>query len=502
MTIFEKSRYYFTYTLPDQISFVANLINQFFSAYWGIFFLLSIIMFLIAMRYFRRSIAQKIEAQEIDESLKEISSQKDLKNVGEALLKSVTVIKAKYMVLYELRGDTYIQVESNIGNNKDVSASLRIGKREMGGGQKSGRYLIEQFISADTNYMLHSFSFTKLDRRKYAGYLDSLLSYYGAIANNFKAQGSENLSNMSKNTSVSLMKLQMDNTQFFKFFVALIMKITKAKGAKLLTKSGEIVYEYLNNGNYPVQKVFYIRNTPYKLEFYDDKELKNEQMIQVGSFLDMAGSFLVNIDGKSEMVKNYLDLLKFTNEGMEIGNAYYRDHSLMVQTISTEIGKSLFLAEDELDVISLGAYLHDIGMVGDVFSVLEKDSLDDAEMNLIKEHPLIGSIVVEPISHVYPITDIIKYHHERFDGKGYPFGLKDSEIPLNAQIVALGEFYTGLIGDRSYRKGKTHEEALIEIDKMRDKMFSSVVVDAFIDVEKALKSRILKIKSKWEKEND
>jgi len=501
LTILEKSRYYFNYTLPDQISFVVNLIDQFFSQFWWIFFVLFIVMFLVGMRYFRRSIAQKIEAEELSDSLKKISAQKDLKSVGNALLESVPVLKVTYMVLYELRGDTYIQVESNIGSNKDVSASLRIGKREMKTQTKSGRYIAEQFVSQDKNYLFVLYGYKPLNRKKYAGFLDTILSYYGAISNNFKAKGADTLLNMSKNTSTSLMKLQMDNTQFFKFFIALIMKITDAKGAKLLTKSGEIVYEYLDKSNSPMQKVFYIRNTPYKLEFYDDKELDREKMIHIGSFLDMAGSFLVNIDGKSEMVQNYLELLKFTNEGMELGNSYYRDHSLMVQTISTEIAKSLFLGENEIDTIALGAYLHDIGMVGDVFTVLEKDSIDDAEMNLIKEHPLIGSIVVEPISHVYPITDIIKYHHERFDGKGYPFGLKDSEIPLNAQIVALGEFYTGIRGDRSYRKGKTHEEALVEIDKMRDKMFASIVVDAFFDVEKSLNNKIVKIKSKWDKDD-
>jgi putative nucleotidyltransferase with HDIG domain len=223
--------------------------------------------------------------------------------------------------------------------------------------------------------------------------------------------------------------------------------------------------------------------------------------VQIGSFLDMAGGFLVNIDGKSKMVKNYLDLLKFTNEGMEIGNEFYRDHSLMVQTISVEIAKSLFLSETEIDAISLGAYLHDIGMVGDVFSVLEKNDIEEADMDLIKEHPLIGSIIVEPIAHVYPIVDIIKYHHERFDGKGYPFGLKDAEIPLSAQAVALGEFYTGITGDRPYRKGKTHAEALIEVEKMKDKMFASIVVDDFLDVEKSLNNKIIKIKSKWGKDD-
>jgi HD-GYP domain-containing protein (c-di-GMP phosphodiesterase class II) len=195
-------------------------------------------------------------------------------------------------------------------------------------------------------------------------------------------------------------------------------------------------------------------------------------------------------------VKNYLSLLSFTNEALELENIYYKHHSLIVKTVSVEMAKSLFLAENEIDTISLGATLHDIGMIGDLLAVLDKDVFGETEKNLIKEHPLIGSILVEPISHIYPILDIVKYHHERYDGKGYPLGLKESQIPLNAQIVSLGEFYAGITGDRSYKVGKTHEEAVVEIVNLKEKMFSHVVVDAFIDVEKSLKVKIEKIKAK------
>ncbi|MDD2904682.1 MAG: HD domain-containing protein [Sulfurimonas sp.] len=499
MSIFEQSRDYLNNVLPEQISSIFELINQFLGQYWWIFVIVAFIMFLVAMRYFRKSIQQRVEAQAIDESLKKLSTKKDIKSVGEVLLKSAEIIKSHYIALYELRGETYVLIESNIAENKDASISLRVAKREIANITESGKYIIDVFIGNNNNYMILFYSKQKLDRQKFAGYLDVMLSYYGAISDIFKAKGADALLSMSKSTSVSLMKLQMDNKQFLNFFVALIMKISDAKGAKLLTKLDEPMYVYLNNFDYPLQKTFYIRNTPYKLEFYDNKELDREKMIQIGSFLDTAGSFLVNMDSKSEMVRNYLELLKFTNEGMELGNEYYRDHSLMVQTISVEIAKSLYLSESEIDAISMGAYLHDIGMIGDVFSVLEKDNIEESDMNLIKEHPLIGSVIVEPISHVYPITEIIKYHHERYDGKGYPFGLKDAEIPLNSQIVALGEFYTGIIGDRPYRKGKTHEEALVEVDKMRDKMFASVVVDAFLDVEKSLNNKINKIRFKWNK---
>ena len=156
----------------------------------------------------------------------------------------------------------------------------------------------------------------------------------------------------------------------------------------------------------------------------------------------------------------------------------------------------MFLTEEEIDTISLGASLHDIGMVGDLLAVLDKDEFGKKDMDLVKEHPLIGSIMVEPICHIYPISDIIKYHHERFDGKGYPFGLKESQIPLGAQVVSLGEFYAGITGDRSYKKGKSHEEAVEEIKRLRNKMFNTVIVDVFVEVEKSIKIKIAKIKTK------
>jgi HD-GYP domain-containing protein (c-di-GMP phosphodiesterase class II) len=181
---------------------------------------------------------------------------------------------------------------------------------------------------------------------------------------------------------------------------------------------------------------------------------------------------------------------------------YYKNHSLIVQAVSTEIAKSLFLSEEEIDNISLGAYLHDIGMIGELLTVLNTNHFGKREMDLIKEHPLVGSIMVEPIAHIYPISDIIKYHHERFDGKGYPFGLKESQIPIGAQIVSLGEFYAGITGDRSYKKGKTHEEAVEEIEKLRNKMFNSVIVDVFLESEKSIKAKIAKIKAKTKDNNN
>ncbi len=502
MGIFEQSRHYFNYVLPDIILSNLNQINNFLSQFWWIFLILTLVLVMINMSSFTKNLKLKLELREFNDFYRDLCSKVDIKEIEMFLLKSMTLLRARFAAIYELRGETYVLIETNTVGKKNIATPLRIGKKDLKRFDKSGNFLVRYFLSNSKNYMLLLFTTYEIKKDRYDGYFGIMLGYYERILNSVKSKGSEALLNVSKDTSVSLMKLQMDKYQFFKFFIALIMKLTKASGARLLTKQGDMVFEYKPQGSVTMQKVFYIRNTPYKLEFFDDKPLQNETVAQIGSFLDMSGAFMENIDKKSEMVQNYLALLNFTNEAIELENKYYKNHSLIVQAVSVELAKSLFLTEEEIDTISLGASLHDIGMVGDLLAVLDKDEFGQKDMDLVKEHPLIGSIMVEPICHIYPISDIIKYHHERFDGKGYPFGLKESQIPIGAQVVSLGEFYAGITGDRSYKKGKSHEEAVEEIKKLRNKMFNTVIIDVFVEVEKSIKIKIAKIKSKKKDTNE
>ena len=497
MSIFEQSRYYFNEVLPEIIFSNISQINNFLASYWSVFFLIGVIFFIIILNLFRKRLYLQSKSEDFNKFLQELSLKTQKRDVEDKLLECAQLVQAKYVAIYELRGETYILIESNTTEKTDVNAPLRVGRKTLQTFSKSGNYRVTSVMNSSQNNMLLFFSYQLIDIDNDYGFFDIILSYYEQIVNKFKIEGGETQSNLGKSTSISLMKLQMDQNEFFKFFIALVIKITKAQGAKLYTKEGKLVFEYeTKTAGSSLQKVFYIRNTPYKLEFYDSKPLTLQSVTQVGSFLDMAGSFLINMNQNSEMVQNYLSFLKFTNEAIELENKYYKNHSLIVQTISVELAKSLFLSEDEIDTISLGAYLHDIGMIGDLLAVINKEKFEEQDMNLIKEHPLIGGIVVEPICHLYPIENIVKYHHERFDGRGYPFGLKESQIPLDAQIVAVGEFYAGITSDRSYKQGKTHEQAVEEIKNLREKMFSAVMVDAFLDIEQSIKTKIDKIKMK------
>ena len=494
MSFFEHSRYFFNYILPNLIISNLEQINLFLSQYWWIFLITTLILFTIVMKMFSRSIYLKFELRVFDEFYKGLCVKNNVEEVEIYLLKSIRLLKAKFGAIYELRGETYILIGTNITLGNNLTAPIRIGKKDLQSFKQLGNFSVSNFKSGSGKYMLLLYSLHEIREERYSGFFGIMLGYYEKIQEKLQAKGSEALLNVSKDTSLSLIKLQMDKYQFFKFFIALIMKLTKAKGTKLLTKDDKVIFEYKPKTNITLQKVFYIRNTPYKLEFYDDKSLNIKTIAQIGAFLDMGGAFLENIDKKSEMVQNYIELLHFTNKAIEMENIYYKHHSLIVQAVSVEVAKALFLTEEEIDYITLAASLHDIGMVGDLLTMLDKDKLEDKEMDLIREHPIIGSIIVEPISHIYPISDMIKYHHERFDGKGYPFGLKESQIPIGAQVLSIGEFYAGITGDRSYKKGKTHKEAIEEIKKLKNKMFNSVIVDVFLENEDSIKVKIEKIK--------
>jgi len=483
---FEASRYFFNYQLPNIIENNLTYINQFLASFWWFFFFIAILLFLVMIYFLRKYINKKAEFVKFDKFFDEISNIKDINKEEKFLLENLNI--SKFTAFYQLRGDTYILLESKVG--KSVGIPLRISKRELKEIDKFGGYFVSYYYNGDGNFLILFIDRVKIDVDKYKGHLNMLLTYY---EKSLTYKNNENNSdNVSHQTSLSLIKLHMDKKEFFKFLVLLIAQATNASGVKLLTKDGKLIFENIKKPT-PLQKTFYIRNTPYKLEFYDDKELDFDKINQIGAFVDLSGSYMMNIDENSEMVKNYLKLLQLTNEAIELNNPFYKNHSKIVQVVSVEVAKSLFLSQEEIEEVSLGALLHDIGMVGDLLNIINKDKVEKKELDLIKKHPLIGSIMVEPINHIYNISDIIKYHHERVDGLGYPFGISGIKIPIKANIVALGEFYAGITSDRPYRKGKTHEEAVEEIKKVSNKFFDKSVVDGFLDVSNRIDIKIKKV---------
>lgn len=168
---------------------------------------------------------------------------------------------------------------------------------------------------------------------------------------------------------------------------------------------------------------------------------------------------------------------------LDAKNASMCGHSQRVAVISLAIARALKLAEAEQQTIYMGAQLHDIGKIGIPDNILNKaGKLTDYEFDRIKEHPVIGNTIVQKVKVFEPICDIIRFHHERYDGKGYPDGLIGENIPIGARIVAIADSFDAMTTPRPYRHCLNHCQALEEIIRCSGSQFDPKLVAVFVKI--------------------
>ncbi|MCM1004133.1 MAG: diguanylate cyclase [Candidatus Gastranaerophilales bacterium] len=167
---------------------------------------------------------------------------------------------------------------------------------------------------------------------------------------------------------------------------------------------------------------------------------------------------------------------------------YTKGHSTSVSKFSEALARAINLPEKEVERITLGALLHDVGKIGIPESVLKKEGpLSDEEWVIMKQHPVIGyEKVLQPNPNLRDLIPIVKYHHERIDGKGYPEGLSNGDIPLAAKIVAIADTYHALISDRPYRKGMNIEKAFEILEEGAGTQWDADLVRTFIQIAPSL----------------
>ncbi len=155
-------------------------------------------------------------------------------------------------------------------------------------------------------------------------------------------------------------------------------------------------------------------------------------------------------------------------------------HVRRTQIYATEMGKLLKVTESELRALVAGALLHDIGKLAVPEYILNKPGkLTEAEFAKMKIHPTVGGDILKRVNFPYPVEDIVRYHHEKWDGSGYPRGLRAEQIPLVARIISVVDFYDATRCDRPYRKGMKREDSLALLQKMSGTSFDPKVVALF-----------------------
>jgi len=179
----------------------------------------------------------------------------------------------------------------------------------------------------------------------------------------------------------------------------------------------------------------------------------------------------------------YLSSVRALALAIDAKDPYAQDHILRVQRYAMAIAEKMRLKEPEMEALRSGALLHDIGNLGvPEYILLKPGKLTPEEFATIQKHPETGAMILEPVSFLWPVVDVVRYHHERYNGTGYPRGLKGEEIPLAARILAVADVYDTLTSKRAYHDAWTHKQAVEQIRQSAGSQFDPKVVKAFLEV--------------------
>ncbi len=178
--------------------------------------------------------------------------------------------------------------------------------------------------------------------------------------------------------------------------------------------------------------------------------------------------------------EQFISLLTTLCETIDGRDPHTRRHSIKVCQHALAMGARLGFSNHRLERLEIAALLHDVGKIGVEAFILQKPAvLDELEMTVIKHHPLLGVRILEPVKQLADVIPFIRHHHERYDGCGYPDGLRGEEIPLEARILAVADSYDAMTSDRPYRKALSPQQAIGELREMAGSQFDPDVVEAF-----------------------
>lgn len=179
----------------------------------------------------------------------------------------------------------------------------------------------------------------------------------------------------------------------------------------------------------------------------------------------------------------YLGIITRLSMYIEIRDPLAIGHTIRLSKYAKAIGKALSWRREKVEELEIGAHLHDIGKVCVAESVLnKKEMLTPQEMKLVKRHTRIGAGMLVSTDFLKPIVPYLLYHHEKYDGSGYPFGLKGKDIPVEGRIMAVLDTYDALINERPYREALPNDMAVDELIKQKGLQLDPDVVTVFVEL--------------------
>jgi putative nucleotidyltransferase with HDIG domain len=179
----------------------------------------------------------------------------------------------------------------------------------------------------------------------------------------------------------------------------------------------------------------------------------------------------------------YGQMIVALTQATEVRDSYTAGHSERIAALAERVARELGCSEQEVDEVRWGARVHDIGKFGVPDALLRKAaSLTEEEWAVVRHHPVLGEKILSSLERLRGVAKIVRHHHERWDGTGYPDGLRGNAIPLGARILAVVDAYGAITETRPYRPALTRAEALVEIRRGSGSQFDPQVVEAFAGV--------------------
>lgn len=215
----------------------------------------------------------------------------------------------------------------------------------------------------------------------------------------------------------------------------------------------------------------------------DSEPFTKDNLTLLSTMAHEAASAIENAGLYKDLHEGYLSTIRALTSALEVKDHYTRGHSDAVARYAVKIAKRLDLSPHEIEGIEVAAILHDIGKIGIQEAILNKPGkLDDEEWKEVKKHPESSLKILDGINFPWDIKPIVYAHHERYDGKGYPRGLKGIEIPLGARILGVADLYDAMTSDRAYRKGLSKETVIEELKRVAGTQIDPGIAEVFIEI--------------------
>ena len=196
---------------------------------------------------------------------------------------------------------------------------------------------------------------------------------------------------------------------------------------------------------------------------------------------DRASAAIENARLYEDLQATFKQTIRGLASAIDKMDRYTAGHSARVAAYAQILAIKLGLGDEEIEIVRQSALMHDIGKIGCVMNLNKPGRLSEADYEIFKQHPEHGRDILQPIEFLHPLIPGVHLHHERWDGLGYPLGLKGQDVPLIARIIAVADTYDAMTSDRAYRKALSHDIAISEIARCGGTQFDPEMAQGFLE---------------------